>query len=77
MKHCRTYCSTAAARQPDLNGNCHEGPALVADVSAAAAGAQLVIVTYIDIYHQLTLHRAEVYQGKSQQGQQDAHKTRE
>jgi hypothetical protein len=43
-----------------LNGNCHKGPALVADVAAGAAGAQLIIITDININHQLALHRAEV-----------------
>ena len=42
-----------------LDRYCHERPAGIADVAAAAAGAHVIVVRQIDIEHQFPLHRRE------------------
>lgn len=42
-----------------LDCDCHEGPALVADVALFSAGPDAVIVRQVNIKHQLSLHRVE------------------
>ena len=49
----------AQAAVQDLDGRGHERPAAVADVAAAAAGADVVIVCEVDVKHELALHGGE------------------
>mmetsp|Transcript_25024 Transcript_25024/g.62547 ORF Transcript_25024/g.62547 Transcript_25024/m.62547 type:complete len:435 (+) Transcript_25024:215-1519(+) len=39
----------------NLDGNCHEGPALIADVGGGATRAHVVVVRHVDVEHQLAL----------------------
>ena len=49
----------AEALVDDLHGDCHEGPALVADVRGGAAGAYVVVVGHVDVHDEFPFGRGE------------------